>query len=148
MDYINHITLNTGHIKKTYPGEVDNGLYFTLKRIHKGMFERKVEILEGYTVQGTNDPNEGILITVYDPHEIPILTTGITMHKGSVIWELLHSTAYPDLPLKTNPQFPPQVPYIADRLEIGALANMNALAWTGNFSKCMGWICLAPEKIR
>lgn len=112
------------------------------------MFERKVEILEGYTVQGTNDPNEGILITVYDPHEIPILTTGITMHKGSVIWELLHSTADPYLPLKTKPQFQPKTPYIADRLERGAIVNLHALEWTADFTKCMGWICLAPEKIR
>jgi hypothetical protein len=146
MEYINHITLNTGHKRKSYPQEIDKRIYFVLNRIYKDMFKSKVEIFKGYTAKATNDPSNGILITIFSPKDEPILTTGITKLKNSVIWELLHTSSA--LPLQTNPKFPPEVPYIADRIEIGAALNMDAMRWTGDFSRCMGWIYLAPEKIR
>lgn len=146
MHYINHITLNTGHVRKTYPHEINKELYFVLKRLYKDIFEHKAVIYEGYTAEGTYEPNNGAIITVYGPQGEPVLTTGITRDKGSSIWELMHSTsAYP---LATKPNSPPKTPFIADRIEVGAITNMDALQWTGDFSKCMGWICLAPEKIR
>ena len=87
-----------------------------------------------------------MLITVFGPKNEPIITIGITKFKNSSIWELLHTTSM--LPLKTSPKFPPEVPYIADRIEVGSVLNMDAMRWTGDFSRCMGWIYLAPSKIR
>ena len=42
----------------------------------------------------------------------------------------------------------PSAPYIADRIEIGAMADLKATKWTGDMSKCLGWIALFPEEIR
>lgn len=44
MEYINHITLNTGHIRKTYPEEIDNKIYFLLNRIYADDIALNLEI--------------------------------------------------------------------------------------------------------
>ena len=49
---------------------------------------------------------------------------------------------------KTKLAEQPEVPYIADRVEVGAYLHKDALKWTGDFSRCMGWISLFPDEIR
>lgn len=146
MEYINHITLNTGHIRKSYSHEINKEVYFVLNRIYKDIFNDGAKVYGEFTAKGTFDPENGVIITLFGAMGEPIITTGISDRKRSLIWKLLHDTS--TAPLITKPQFPPKAPYIADRLEIGALTNMDALKWTGDFTRCMGWICLAPEKIR
>ncbi|MED5052571.1 hypothetical protein P9850_12160 [Anoxybacillus rupiensis] len=145
--YINHITLNSGHIRKSFPSEIDKELYFLLMRVKREIFMPKgAEIWDGYIARGTDDPGNGAVITVFDRQDIPVITIGMTKHKNSTLWEILHSTSM--LPLQTNPARPPEPPYVADRIEIGAIHNIEAMRWTGDFSKCMAWVYLAPEAIR
>ncbi len=147
MKYINHITLNSGHIRKTYSSEIEQGFYFKLMRIYKDIFKKEgTDIIDGYIAKGTNEPGNGVLITVFGPDGVPILTTGITKNENNTVWDLLHTTSM--APLKTSAASPPEVPFIADRLEIGAMIHMDALKWTGDFTRCMGWICLDPQAIR
>ncbi|NNV07147.1 hypothetical protein ETC03_12225 [Geobacillus sp. MMMUD3] len=144
--YINHITLNTGHVRKTFSSEVNKSIYFILSRMRKEIFSVGTEIVDGYTAKGTEEKGNGSIITVYDRQGVPIITTGIAKHKHSTIWKLLHQTT--TMPLQTDPSSPPEAPYVADRLEIGALMNMDAMSWTGDFSRCMAWIYLFPNEIR
>lgn len=147
MEYINHITLNTGHIRKTTPNEVNKEIYFILNRIYKESFSKNgAKIFDKYVVKSTNS-DIGVIFTLFDEQGIPIITSGISKndYKGE-LWKMLHETT--EMPMKTSPNQKPALPYIADRLEFGAMFHMNALQWTGDFSKCMGWITLAPDKIR
>lgn len=145
MNYINHITLNTGHIRKTKPNEVNKELYFILKRLYRDSLKEEVEIHKGYTMKSVQD-SLGTVITVYSKEKSPILTTAISKTDTlGLLWKMMHDTPFP---LATSPNKPITVPYIADRVEIGAIHNLDAMKWTGDFSRCMGWIILAPEKIR
>ncbi|WJQ03216.1 hypothetical protein QT236_14435 [Geobacillus stearothermophilus] len=147
MRHINHITLNTGHARKTLPNEVNKSIYFILRRMRKEIFSSSgTEIIDGYTAKGTEEKGNGALITVYDRHSVPVITIGIAKHNHSTIWKLLHQTT--TMPLQTDPTSPPEAPYVADRLEIGALMNMEAMSWTGDFSRCMAWMYLFPNEIR
>lgn len=146
MNFINHITLNTGHIRQTYPTEVDKSIYFILKRIYKDSFQKKGASLFGrYTMKSTKS-DYGVLITVFNDDSIPILTTGISDTDDGTLWDLLHTSA--TTPLKTSKLMHADTPYIADRLEVGALISLHAMEWTGDFSKCMSWIVLSPKQIR
>ncbi|MDF9296083.1 hypothetical protein [Geobacillus stearothermophilus] len=144
---INHVTLNTGHIRKSKSDEVDKGLYFVLHRLTKEIFSPNgASVVDGYIAKGTRDDDGDALITVFSMEGAPIVTIGMTKRKNSPVWGLLHETS--TLPLATSPNHPPEAPYVADRIEPGALFHTEALEWTGDFSRCMAWICLYPEKIR
>ncbi|ALA55226.1 hypothetical protein CAY60_021285 [Shouchella clausii] len=147
MKFISHITLNTGHVRKTYPNEVDKSLFFRLNRIYKESFEKDGAILfDEYLVKGTKFEGGSILTLYSDDGLLPILTTASSKHKHTELWETLHSSA--TVPLATQATNPADGPFIVDRLEIGAMTNMDILKWTGDFSRCMGWASLNPRKIR
>ncbi|MDK8182139.1 hypothetical protein [Paenibacillus sp. UMB4589-SE434] len=147
MDYFNHITLNTGHSRKSYPSEVEKEIYFILHRLYKDIFNGGADLFDGrYVVKGSQD-DSGAVVTVYKAEIdlMPILTTGISRYRKSKLWELLHSSS--TAPLKTNAKFPPAAPWVGDRLEVGAMIDTEALTWTAGFSKSIGWIYLAPHKV-
>lgn len=144
MKHINHITLSSGHIRKTSPNEVDKELYFILKRLYNDSLKKEVEIFDGYTMK-TTSTEIGTLITVYNAAKMPILTTAISKNDTGELWEVLHESA--TTPLKTDKGKIPELPYIADRLELGAMFDLAATKWTGAFSRCMGWIVLYPKAV-
>lgn len=146
--YINHVTLNTGHIRKSYPNEVSKDIYFILRRLSKEMLsENGAEIIDGYRAVAKYAEGHGLLITLYTKDNVPILTSAFVKETDDdYIWEILHEH-YPG-PLATKSKNPPEKPYIADRLEIGAMLHMDALEWTGDFSRCMGWIYVDEKAIR
>jgi hypothetical protein len=45
-----------------------------------------------------------------------------------------------DMPVLTDPDKCPPLPYVADRVEMVAVLHSDALVWTGDFSRCMGRI--------
>jgi hypothetical protein len=148
ISYLNHITLTTGHCRKTYPEEIDKDLYFELRGLFKKSLREETDLHNGYSIKSTETPI-GSLITLFGEYEgdkVPILTVGCSIDDTGELWELLHSTS--TIPLVSKSTDKIQLPYIADRLEVGSEMFLDSLKWTGSFSKCMGWICLAPEKIR
>lgn len=148
MKYINHITLNTGHTRNSYPNEVSKELYFILKRLQKELLsENGAEIIDGYRAEGKYAKGHGLLITLYSKNKIPILTSiVVNENDDDFLWKLLHE--HSTTPLKTKATNPPKKPYIADKIEIGAIAHMDAMEWTGDFSKCIGWMYVDENAIR
>lgn len=146
MEYINHVTLNTGHARKSYPSEVSKEIYFILNRIYKDSFSKDgAEIMDGFILKSSDGQEEGIIATIYSPEGMPILTTGIVNGGSGFMWQHLQDSSM--LPLPKNLK-EPEYPYVADRIEMGAMMNPTALQWTGDFTRCLAWYHLAPEKIR
>lgn len=146
MNYINHVTLNTGNARKTTPNEVNKEIYFILKRLYNDSLNGKVEVFDGYTMK-TIKENTGTVITLYSKNNFPILTTAISKSdKLGILWNMMHDSSASQL--KTRSDKPIELPYIADRIEPSAVMDISAMSWTGDFSRCMGWIVLSPEKIR
>lgn len=147
MEYINHVTLNSGHIRKTYPDEIDKELYFFLNRIWKdSQYGSGVELFDGYVLKSTKI-EQGAIGTIFK-ESTPIITVAAVNSDDGTIWRKLHETYVLGEELATNLDEPMDTPYIADRLEVGAITHIDAMLWTGDFSRCFGWIVLAPEKIR
>lgn len=146
MEYINHITLNTGQVRKSYANEIDKGLYFTLNRVLKeAITSEGATLFEKYTVK-TTKVGPSAITTVYGPESMPILTTACSKNDDGSLWRMLHDT-YAG-PLATNANSPVPSPYVADRIEVGAMKHMDALVWTGDFARCVAWAALYPNKIR
>ncbi|GED65609.1 hypothetical protein [Lysinibacillus fusiformis] len=146
MNNINHITLNSGHIRKTNSNEVSKDLYFTLNRIYKDSFEEiGTELFDGYTVKSTFKEIHGVITTIFDTNGIPVFTTASVINFESKMWEILHESSA--LPLRTNIDTPPQTPYIADRLEQGYFLHLDVSEWSGDFARCFGWMYINPKSI-
>ncbi|WP_309479219.1 hypothetical protein [Brevibacillus agri] len=146
MNYINHVTLNTGHVRKTYPEEVDKSIYFVLQRILKDSINPGgAELFDGYKVVSSREGSIAIA-TVIASDGAPVLTTLVSERSNQVIWKQLHETS--TLPLVTKANTEPISPYIADRIEVGAAIHLDATKWTGDFSRCFGWIILCPSAVR
>lgn len=147
MKYFNHVTLNTGHSRKSYPNEVLKVNYPHIKKVYEDMFkEGGTDVLNGFIAKGYDYSENGTYIRLFSPQGVPILTTGIVKSKNSNIWKTLHSLTV--LPTVTDPFSPPELPFVADCLDIGATLYPEALRWTGDFTRTMGWMCLSPKSIK
>lgn len=146
MECINHITLNSGNIRKTYSEEIDKELFFIINRIYTESFNKDgAVLLNKYKLKSTAVNGHGLISTIFDLNGMPILTTAVVNEQGSEMWEILHTST--SLPLQTKVNEPPELPYVADRIEPGVALNMSAMKWTGDFSKCLAWIHLSPKSI-
>lgn len=147
MEFITQVTMNTGTVRKTRPSDVDKELYFVLHRIYsEALRPGGAKLPDGYTLK-SSDAGIAVLGTVFGPSGAPVIT--VTCSDKDVdgdVWRSLHKS--PSLDLATLPSRRPALPYIADRLEIGSLQHLDAMAWTGDFAMCFGWMALAPDKIR
>jgi len=148
MDYINHITLNTGHCTKSYPNETDRVMYPYLKEIYEEMFNDNGAVInDGFVAKGYKQGKSGIVIKIYCTYTgAHVLTSFITKNNNNRVWKKLHSKVL--FPLKTHSMAPPKPPYIADRIEVGALLHSEAMLWTGSFIRCMGWFIISPDTLK
>ncbi|MFJ7952176.1 hypothetical protein ACIQZG_11680 [Lysinibacillus sp. NPDC096418] len=146
MEYLNHIIINSGHYKKSFPIDVNNKYFFALKRVYKESFNIDgVTLLDKYIVKSTKVDGHGVVTTIFNLYNIPIMTSAFVSEEGSKIWEVLHSSS--NLPVATDSTNPPEVPYIADRLEIGFVLKVDRVEWTADFSRCLAWIHFSPNSI-
>lgn len=149
--YINHITINTGHCRKTYPSEISKDIYMTLFRIFRdAQAPNGCDIMENeFNVKITGD-KIGYLCTLfkYDSGcKVPVLTSAYSkVDKDGELWDMLFQNMTAPL-LVERPEMP-ELPYIADRIEMGMGLFPGVSSFTGDFSRCMGWISLYPEKIK
>lgn len=139
--------MTSGDLRKTYPDEINKEIFFKINKMFKDSLKKEgAELFNGYRFKSTQSP-DGTLITIYNKNNLPVLTTAVsnTDHDG-VVWEMMHTSA--TVPVKTDINKPMQLPYIADRIEVGIVESMDAMEWTGDFARCMGWVILARHKIR
>lgn len=149
-EFLFHYTLNTGYVRKSYPSEIKKTIYFRLHRIWRETQKPEgAEVMDdGCRAKATIDGRLA-LVTIFSPDGVPIVTSGISPTGDPEVWRLLHQHRYPpDMPLATKLNEPPSGPYIADRVELGAILYPSALQWTGDFCRCFGWMVTAPEAIR
>ncbi len=149
LEYINHITLNTGHSRKTYPDDVEGGLYLPMMSIIRdAQTAEGAQVLDYARLKLTVTP-EGYVGTVYidvDGKPCPILTTGGTRQRNDELWRLMHRQ--PFLPLATDAGHPPEAPYIADRLDVPHPNAVPLLADTAGLSICLAWALLSPHQLQ
>ena len=142
--YIYHVTLTTGHAAHQYRSSVGNDAIVALADTLDAMLlggHPDVPGCPGYIVDGAQS-GYALIATVWrGPWETraAIVTTAIALKSRSApaLWRRLHQDAV--LPCQTNPDHPPAAPWQADRLEIGALNNTEALRWTGDFCRSLAW---------
>lgn len=150
MKIINHITLNSGQIRQSSVQEINKELYFKLKSLLSDAQKPAGAIIEGNYTLSTSLFKGGAISTLYGRKgldKLPILTTTCCLKDDGSVWKHLHDSALIPLPI-TNALKPIASPYIADRIEPFATEFLDAMKWTGDLSRCLGWLILDPRSIQ
>lgn len=151
--YLHHITLTTGHARRSYRREVSAQAVAVcadlVKKVATGADHVLIPGVYGYYLSGRSS-GRCLVATVWslqsspsltDPSsgQAPICTIGVAAHSrcGDKLWREMHR--WGELPVVTDPERCPPEPWVAAALDAGALAHPDAAHWLGDFERCLGW---------
>jgi hypothetical protein len=88
--YINHVTLPTGEIHRSFRNEVSDEVVSECRELLADALERPTPIPNvkpACTMKATS-ATEGLLVTVYGPGNVPLLTMGVSRRSktGAELW--------------------------------------------------------------
>lgn len=148
--YLHHVTLQTGHTRRSPRSEVADGVVAQLRPLLELALTGEHAPLwtPGYTITGTrHGPCATVTLWAQHteggpPEPVPVVTIGIAGHSrcGAHLWRALHERG--DGAYATDPERVPPEPWVADRLEAGMALHPDAAEWTGDYSRCVGWTFL------
>ncbi len=141
--YIHHVTLQTGHVARQSRAEVGDAAIAALSDLLDSALTGGRPAVPGFVTYAVTGAQQGRdLVATLWRGDAPILTTAVALRSRSApaLWRLLHHGRDD---LATDPESPPPAPWCADRLEVGALLHREALAWTGDYARCLAWAWVA-----
>lgn len=147
MTYIWHVTLNTGHGRRSPRSEVDAGAL----RLVADHLERAIEAdspLPGNTgCQLMATASGPWLIATVMSGDAPLVTIGVAPRSRGAgrLWAMLHDSR---IDLMTNPADVPRPPWCAARLEPGLAAYPDTAGWLGDYERLIAWAWLDMHKER
>lgn len=156
MTWLEHVTLNTAHSRRSYAGEVsDEALAVARDLLADALSEprREVDIpaLDGCRLSATAD-GPLLIATVWGPPtelrgsgpvRPPLVTYGVALRSkpGARLWRILHQAQ--GTTVETDPDAQPPAPWVAARIEVGiallAEAMPDLMAGLGDFGRVLGW---------
>lgn len=142
--YFDHVTLTTGHRMRRSRADTDP----VAIDLARGMLDwalahggtAPVATRPGFKISSTPD-GTALIVTVWGEaigaQRVPILTTGIVLRSRDAppLWQAL--LYRPSVPLAAVSR--PQAPWIADRIDAGAVIYPDALVWTGALTPALAW---------
>lgn len=149
MTYIHHVTLNTGHTRRSLAGEVSAEALAACKAslaICLSGTQQRAPLgadlapdIAAYQLTATAQ-GRCLVATIWHGHD-PVCTVAIARHGrcGSHLWRLMHEPAPGVAPLVTDGAMQPQAPWCAVRLEAGITRHLDAAQWLGDYERCLAW---------
>ncbi|MDO5621894.1 MAG: hypothetical protein Q4G24_10535 [Paracoccus sp. (in: a-proteobacteria)] len=138
MRYLNHITMTTGHLMQQHRRDADaDAIARVSAMLDSALIGGRPEVLDGTILKATH----------FGPHLLatlclgvaPIITTGVAKRPRAArrFWGDLITTA--TVPVTVTADDMPAPPWIADRIEAGAMHRPDILQWTGSWAAVLGW---------
>ena len=149
---INHYSLLTGNLRESTADEVKPLIYFRLKSIINKAKKEKTELIDGTYIEIVEDESSYVC-TVYGKRGveyIPIVSTAGTKDKNSrkSLWSDMEEVAIQEYKDMYTRKVPVACPYILDLVHVSSVYFIHTLTWTGDFTKCLGWMMLFPDEVR
>ncbi|MER2518583.1 MAG: hypothetical protein ABTR92_19665 [Candidatus Accumulibacter phosphatis] len=139
--YINHLTLSTGHTRRSPRAEVgDDTLAWLVPWLREAVAlgtpqPLPVADLARYTLLAMVEDG-ALLATLYAGIDAPLVTIGVAQRsrQGACLWEKMIAAfdAAPGLER-------PAEPWCAVALHAGILDDPGAGEWPGDFERCLAW---------
>ena len=158
MTYINHITLSTGHLRRSSLSEVPDETLAFLRPWLDAALKSEVPIplpadeLAHYSAMAIHEI--GLVVTVYAPagphlpgkphtgENAPIATFGVAKRsrEAAPLWEKLKKH------FSNRPSPAPETPWCAVALHDNLIAFADAQEWLGDFERCIAWTWLTRNQ--
>lgn len=163
MTAIEHVTLNTGHSRRSYADEVSEEALTVARELLADALSasrREVEIpaLAGCRLSATAD-GPLLIATVWGPPtelrgsgpvRPPLVTYGVALRAkpGARLWRMLHQAQ--GAALETDPDVQPPAPWVAARIEVGVALLMEAMPDLmmdlADFGRVLAWAWATREQ--
>lgn len=145
--YVEHITLATGHTRRSPRSEVADevvtALACSLRAAIAGAQVPVPYVTPRCTLTATGE-GRCLVATVWGGGDdrgrpVPLVTIGVATHArcGGQVWRLLHDHAL--LPPRTDRDRQPPAPWCAARLEPGVALHREVDDWIGDYERCLAW---------
>lgn len=143
--YLHHVTLTTGHVRRSPRDEVSAGaLVYAQDLLARALEPDAAPLvitpaLGDYTLTARAS-GKCLLAIVRGPNETePLATIGVAAHSrcGAWLWRELHT--WGETPVVTGADRCPPEPWVGVALDRRAVAHPDAMAWLGDFERCLGW---------
>ena len=141
--YLIHLTLQTGHSRRSPRAEVaDHVVTYCRELIDAALAQDGAQIAiqglpAGWTLSARSAGRHALLATVWRDDQ-PMVTIGVATHSraGAALWRLLIETA----PTPGQPLDCPAEPWVVARLEPALVtASRDVIEALGDLERCLGW---------
>lgn len=153
--WLAHVTLTTGHVRKSYRDEVDDAaMQWARQSIRDALVYATTEDVgtvplpplgPDWRLACTRERSSTLLCSVWQDLAL-VVTFGVASSSryAGKLWQWLIDTASPDVPIHESVTAPPGAPWVAVRLELGAVALYRARdderLWAlADLERCVGW---------
>jgi hypothetical protein len=124
-----HLTLNTGHVRKSPRSEVDESI---IEMLTQALAADEFDLPGGYRCVLTHRTSMSFEAEVQTRAGAKLVSMGFAAEPctGAAVWDWLVAADQPQ---------PPTVPWLAVRLHQGLSRDPTAADWLGNFERCLAW---------
>ncbi|WP_029002742.1 hypothetical protein [Azorhizobium doebereinerae] len=144
MTYISHITLNTGHRRRSEAGEVEPAVRSTLRLVIAealAQHSARIPLVPGPPDISISGDAYGphLLLTVWDDRSgLPILTFAVALRSRGAerLWDEVYRMGRE---LAVDIADMPAAPWCAAVLHPMIVLRPDALSWTGDMEWCVAW---------
>lgn len=136
--YLWHLTLDTGHGRRSYRDEVDDGVVSLCQQwIAEGIAGDRVTIMPGYVLTCMT-AGGALMATIAQESGEPLATVTVASSSlaSAAAWRALQQPAQGVLAATGDA---PRTPWCAARLYGGLLRDPGATAWLGDVERCLAW---------
>lgn len=150
--YLQHVTLDTGHVRRSPRSEVEAETIPAVSRLLSLALagdEAWIPAVEPRCRLTAAASGRCLVATVWGPdageQRVPLATLGVAGRStcGSRLWRRLHDGRPAEMPaLKTDAARVPPEPWCAVRLEPGLALHPEAAEWLGDLERCLAWAWL------
>jgi hypothetical protein len=146
MKHLQHISMNTGHSRRSYRDEVpDDEVRAAASALERAKHERVPlpKFGDAYALTATYEGLSALICTIWQ-QEVPVMTLGVACKSksGAGLWRvLLRQPVGP--PIQVDESRRPSAPWVAAGLEAAAtLAPPEVLEAIGGMESVLGWAFL------
>jgi len=139
--YLNHITLTTGHTRRSYRSEVADDVICKLRPMVLALRQgQRADLpIPDYWINGPSMGHACIVLTVWhsDGSKVATIALATRSRCGAQVWRAMHEMLSDKI--ATHPGDVPASPWLATRLHVGSSLHSDCLDWIGDFHRCLAW---------
>ncbi len=148
--YLHHVTLTTGHTRRSWRHELDPAVMPIVAALLRSARDpRGAPIHDTDCRLYVDESSRCLLASVGDVYGVPILAFAVAAHSrcGAALWRVLHDTAR--TPLATDREHKPAEPWLAVRFDAAAALHAPPdplLPMLADVVRCVAWAWLDEDR--